>query len=274
MLRIPRPLFIPVFSVRVAFFLALLLIILKNLVPGIWAHNLDAGISINIGMFLLVVLVNCPGEWLFHRFGLHAIPFAWAQGPAQKHRAHHAATSVQLDRNSNPAVVVSNYPITKADQYLHAQFPWWALPAIWGVYLIPIFALQLVVPTVPIMLPGFIGVAFTVWFYEVKHFLLHLPYDMWQRAFTSPIIGRIAQRTYAFHLMHHANVRCNEAIAGFFGLGLADKLLGTYYVPSKLLVNGVVATPADFKIPEPRSIVKWLDRIVAERERRITNVPA
>lgn len=273
MLHIPRPLFVPVFSVRVALLLALLLIVLKNLTPSIWARNLEAGILIISIAFVFAIGVNCINEWIFHRWVLHAKPHAWAQHPADKHREHHRLTSVELDKSHDPSVVVSNYAIMDADQYIHAQFPWWALPAFWAVYAIPLFGVQLMVPTVPILVPGFIGVAFTVWFYEVNHFVEHLPYPMWQRMFRWPYIGRLMQRAYGFHLMHHAHPKINEGIAGFFGIKLADRLFGTYYLPPKLLVDGIVATAADFQIPKPRAIVRWVDKIVDERERHITNVP-
>lgn len=272
MLRISRPLFIPVFSVRVVIFLALLLIVLKNLAPGIWARNLEAGILINSVAFVFAIVVNCINEWIFHRWLLHAKPFAWAQYPADKHREHHRLTSVELDKTSDPFVVRSNYAITDAEQYMSAQFPWWALLGFWGVYTIPLFALQLMAPTVPILLPGFVGVAFTVWLYEVRHFIEHLPYPMWQRMFSWPYVGRFMLRAYGFHLMHHAHPKINEGIAGFFGMKLADRLFGTYYLPPKLLVDGVVATAEDFQIPEPVAIVRWVDTIVAERERRLTKM--
>ncbi|MEK7583777.1 MAG: hypothetical protein AAB490_00905 [Patescibacteria group bacterium] len=274
MLRIPSPLFIPIFSVRMAFFLALLLTTFKYLAPGMWAQNRAAGLWLTLGMFILLVTCNGVAEGFFHRYILHAIPFRWTQSFAQKHRAHHNETSVRLAREHGRSIVKSDYAIEEAKQYEHAQFPWWAYFALLAPFVVVAIPLQLILPRVPLLGGVIVAVAFTIWHYEVKHFAEHLPYRIWQRTFTLPLIGRRMERAYAFHLMHHANVKVNEGIAGAFGWYIFDWLFRTYHIPSKLLVNGVEATAEDFKIPEPIAFVKWLDGIVADRERRLTNVPS
>jgi hemolysin III len=66
--------------------------------------------------------------------------------------------------------------------------------------------------------------------------------------------------------MHHANILCNEAISGFFGLPIADWVLGTYHQPKELLLEGRVATAKDFSVPQPPLLVRWLDGWATRRE--------
>jgi hemolysin III len=71
---------------------------------------------------------------------------------------------------------------------------------------------------------------------------------------------------YGFHLMHHANVGCNEGISGFFGLPVADWCFGTYHQPQQLLLAGRIATAKDFAVGPPSRVVRALDRWVRKRE--------
>jgi hemolysin III len=74
---------------------------------------------------------------------------------------------------------------------------------------------------------------------------------------------------YGFHHMHHANISCNEAIGGFFGLPVADWVFGTYHQPKDLLLEGRLATAKDFAIPPPRGFVRWFDEWARKRESKI-----
>ena len=66
--------------------------------------------------------------------------------------------------------------------------------------------------------------------------------------------------------MHHANVGCNEAISGFFGLPVADWCFGTWHQPRELLLEGRKATARDFAVRPPPGAVRWFDRWVRKRE--------
>jgi hemolysin III len=66
--------------------------------------------------------------------------------------------------------------------------------------------------------------------------------------------------------MHHANISCNEAISGFFGLPIADWVFRTYHQPRELLLEGRMATARDFAIGRPWPFVAWVDAWVRRRE--------
>ena len=66
--------------------------------------------------------------------------------------------------------------------------------------------------------------------------------------------------------MHHANIKCNEAIGGFFGLPVPDWVFMTYHQPEELLLHDRKATAKDFSIPQPWRFVTRIDRWASRRE--------
>ena len=105
--------------------------------------------------------------------------------------------------------------------------------------------------------------------YELLHAIDHWPYEWWKKALEHPRFGGIWSRLYGFHLMHHANVGCNEAISGFFGVPVPDWCFGTYHQPRELMLEGRLATAKDFAVREPIRIVRWLDGWARRRESEI-----
>jgi hemolysin III len=105
--------------------------------------------------------------------------------------------------------------------------------------------------------------------YEILHAIEHLPYEWWKHATEHPRLGFMWRQLYGFHHMHHANISCNEAISGFFGLPIADWVLRTYHQPKELLLEGRVATAKDFAVPPPPGFVRWLDAWARKRESRL-----
>ena len=83
------------------------------------------------------------------------------------------------------------------------------------------------------------------------------------------MFGVLWTKLYGFHHMHHANISCNEAISGFFGLPIADWALGTYHQPRELLLEGRMATAKDFAVPAPPRIVRWFDQWAKKRESKL-----
>ena len=104
---------------------------------------------------------------------------------------------------------------------------------------------------------------------EILHAIDHHPYEWWKRATEHPRLGKMWRKLYGFHHMHHANISCNEAISGFFGLPIADWVLGTYHQPRELLLEGRVATAKDFAVPPPPRIIRWLDGWARKLEARV-----
>jgi hemolysin III len=112
------------------------------------------------------------------------------------------------------------------------------------------------------MLAGYVAVAFSLALYELVHAVEHWPQDTWDRLIAHPRFGRMWRKAYAFHLRHHADIRCNEGISGVFGLPLVDFALGTYVDPETLYKHGQSVCPTQFNSPVPRfAFIRWLDRL-------------
>ena len=120
---------------------------------------------------------------------------------------------------------------------------------------------QWLFPAAPFFLAGYLAVAWSLALYELIHAVEHWPQDTWDRLIGHPRHGRFWRKAYAFHLRHHADIRCNEGISGIFGLPLVDFILGTYVDPETLYTHGTRVDAAQFNSPRPRfGFIRWLDR--------------
>lgn len=256
------------FTALVAVQLTLLLFAFRFLLPGLWARNVAAGGWAFVLVFLGIHLFLSFFEWLFHRYVLHGVTMWWLQRFAHAHRHHHSLTPIRL-RPVAPGsgrVVLNEYPITREEQYPDSDFPVYALVAFWGLFTPLLVGLQLLWPALPIFLAGYSAIAWSLTLYEILHAIGHWPYEWWRRATEHPRFGVFWRSLYGFHLMHHANIGCNEAISGFFGLPVPDWCFGTYHLPKELLLEGRMATARDFAIGQPRPFVRWVDRWARRRE--------
>ena len=259
------------FSILIAIQGALLLLALRALFPKLWARSLAAGGWAFVLVFLGFHLFLAFFEWFFHRYVLHGVAVHWLHRFARGHRHHHGLTSIRLRpvEQGSDRVVLNEYPITREEQYPDSDFPVYALVAFWLLFTPLLAGLQLLLPRLPILLGGYAAIAWSLTLYEILHAIDHWPYEWWKRATEHPRFGPLWRRLYGFHLMHHANIGCNEAIGGFLGLPVPDWCLGTYHQPRELLLDGRLATAKDFAIGPPRSVVRWLDRWVRGREATI-----
>ena len=121
-------------------------------------------------------------------------------------------------------------------------------------------------PHAPILLGSFGAMTFSYCLYELLHALEHVRYPaFWKQFVESPRFGGLGKKVYGFHMFHHANVYCNMAISGVFGLPLFDWLFGTYKQPRELLLDGTLASEEDLSAPEPCWLIRWLDaRLIAK----------
>jgi hemolysin III len=242
--------------------LALLFFAMKAFFPKLWAMNVAAGFWAFGLVFLGMHLCLAFFEWVFHRYVLHGVTVWWLQRFARGHRHHHSLTPIRLLRPVGPGsdrVVLNEYPITREEQYPDSDFPVYALAAFWVIFTPILLGLQLLLTKLPIMFGGYAGIAWSLILYEILHAIDHWPYEWWKNATEDPTFGPFWRRLYGFHLMHHANVGCNEAISGFFGMPLPDWCFGTYHQPKELLLDGRMATAKDFAIRPPPGIVGWID---------------
>jgi hemolysin III len=259
------------FSVQAVAQYALLLVAFRFLLPGLWARQLAAGWPAIVGVTLGAHLFMCFFEWGFHRYVLHSITSPWLAWFASAHRHHHGLTPIRLQPVSEGSdrYVLNRYPITEEEQYEDSAFPVYALGAFWLFFTPLIVVSQLLLPRLPIVLGGYTAVTLSMGLYEVLHAVEHQPFEWWKQAVEHPRLGGMWRRLYGFHHMHHANIACNEAISGFFGMPVADWVLGTYHQPRELLLEGRVATAKDFAIPSPPALVRWLDGWARRRESRL-----
>jgi hemolysin III len=259
------------FVLLVVLQVALLLAGIRFLLPRLWEGQLSAGPLEFISVFLGIHLVLCFFEWFFHRYVLHTITTRWLKLFATEHRHHHSLTPVRLRpvAEGSDRYVLNEFPITHEEQYPSSAFPFYALAAFWGVFTPLLVVLQLLLPGLPVILAGYAAVTWSMVLYEILHAIEHWPYEWWIHATEHPRFGGFWRMLYGFHLMHHANIGCNEAIGGFFGLPVADWCFGTYHQPKQLLLEGRKATAKDFAVRPPRSFVRWLDRWSRTRESKI-----
>ncbi len=256
------------FSVQVVVQLGLLFVAFRLLMPNVWKSQLAAGALAIVLVFLGVHLFVCFFEWAFHRYVLHSVTARWLLTFAKAHRNHHGLTPIRLQpiTEGSDRYVLNRYPITSEDQHEDSAFPIYALLAFWGLFSPLLIGLQLLFPQLPFLLGGYAAIAWSMSLYEILHAIEHHPYEWWKRATEHPRFGVVWRKLYGFHHMHHANISCNEAISGFFGLPIADWTFGTYHQPRELLLEGRVATAKDFSVPSPPRVVRWLDDWARKRE--------
>jgi len=251
--------------------LAALFAVLHFAVPGLWASQVGTGPLRILLVFVAGHFFLSLFEWFFHRYVLHVVTASWLGHFAREHRKHHSLTAVRLRPTAEGShrVILNEYPIVQEEQFENAAFPFYALAAFWAIFALPLVALQLALPHWPIILGGLAAITWSMMLYEILHAMDHWPYKWWRTAIEHPRFGGFWRLVYGFHLMHHANVGCNESISGFFSLPLSDLFFGTYHQPRELLLEGRKATAEEFTVQPPPRAVRWLDRWARGREARI-----
>lgn len=252
--------------------LAGLFTVLALLFPSVWKAQLAAS---GWSLFLCFTVVHAVAgtfEFFFHRYILHAPLIPFLSYFYKQHTLHHALTHIGYHRSKisneevpglveNEHIARNNFPIEEEKQYEASYFPWYSL-IIFSLVITPFLALaQWLMPSAPVFLGGYLAVAFSLSLYELIHAVEHWPQDTWDRLIAHPRYGRIWRKAYAFHLRHHADIRCNEGISGIFGLPLVDFALGTYVDPETLYTHGEKVHADEFNSPQPRfAFIRWLDR--------------
>ncbi len=244
--------------------------VLAWVAPTIWQAQLAASWLSVLAVFLGVHIASAFVEFFFHRYVLHAPLVPFLAYFYKQHTLHHALTRVgyqkgRADPAAAPGVVENRYPIVEEKQFEASYFPWYSLVVFTLVGCVILVPLQLLFPAVPFLLGGFIAVAWALVLYETIHAIEHWPQATWDRLVAQPRTGRFWRKAYAFHLRHHADIRCNEAISGLFGLPVPDWIFGTYVDPETLYKHGQSAAPEEFVSPAPRfGFLRWLDRLAEQ----------
>jgi alkylation response protein AidB-like acyl-CoA dehydrogenase len=158
---------------------------------------------------------------------------------------HHALTRIvhrpsAVTGESLPVLVeVENrYPIVEEHQHESSFFPWYTLIG-FSVLFLPVLVLgHLLLPSAPWFLAGWSALTFSLLLYELVHAIEHWPEQRWHALIARPRTGGFWRKAYAFHLRHHADIRCNEGISGVFGVPIYDLIFGTYVDPNTLFRHG------------------------------------
>ncbi|MDO8590776.1 MAG: hypothetical protein Q7R65_02220 [bacterium] len=255
------------FTLSVGATIIFYILILKTFLPHLWSRQFENGLWPIIPVSLGFHLFNAFFEFFFHRYVLHRAVIGWLKKFYRDHTKHHALTAIfrkkTRQESDSLGTVVSHYPIIEEKQYESSFFPYWGLAG-FTLFFSPLTALiQWLLPQKPILLGSFIAFAFSYCLYELLHALEHVPYEaFWKKFVESPRFGILGKKIYGFHQFHHANIKCNLAISGFFGLPVFDWLFGTYKQPRELLLDGTLAREDDFSTPVPCWFIQWLDRLV------------
>ena len=245
--------------------------VLGVLFPDTMRQQWAAGPVAIVLTMLACNVVFCFGEYLFHRYLLHMEAVRLLGRLCTSHLAHHKLTPVLFDDKEK--VVRSGYAIETEEDDHFATFPPWALVAFLAFWT-PFFAvIAFSFPGFPILIGGYAALAIAHFLYETIHVAHHLPYETWwkPRIARGGIVGSLLGKMHGFHVAHHANYKCNMNLAGFFGIPLADLVLGTYKQPDPMLVDGAPATKAVARdlTPAPYWPISVFDSASVKRRRRM-----
>lgn len=243
------------------------ILILNVSAPHLWARQVDKGLWPIVWVALACHCFLGGFEFFFHRYILHCTAIRWLRKFYRDHTLHHALTTIfrkkPQPRENDLAEVVNRYPIVEEKQYESSFFPYWGLAG-FTLFFSPLIAfLQWLFPEAPVLLGSFAAMTFSYCLYELLHALEHVPYELfWKKFVEHPLFGNLGTKVYGFHQLHHANVMCNMAISGVFGLPVFDWLFRTYKQPRQLLLDGTLAREEDFSAPVPCRLILWLDSVV------------
>ena len=275
---------VPLFAITVTLTFAGLCGLLFLLAPGVWRAQLAAPWWMFAAVFLGAHCAAGVFEFFFHRYILHAPLIPFLSYFYKQHTLHHALTRVGFQkskkgREAMPYLVDNHYPIEHEKQFEASYFPWYTLAIFAGAGSLVFAPIQWLLPQYPVFLAGWTGITWSLCLYEIIHAIEHWPQTTWDRLVAQPTMGPFWRKAYAFHLRHHADIRCNEAISGIFGLPIPDLILGTYIDPETLYTHGRSAEPKEFVSPRPRfAIIRWLDQraeqsIKRRRQRAVASDP-
>jgi hemolysin III len=254
------PLFLFTIFTSTACYLGLLALV----APGVWEIQIQASFKSLIITFLLLHLFNAFAEHLFHRYILHTPAIPGLAYFYKAHTRHHALTHIVYKKVTG---VHNVYPIIEEKQHENSFFPWYAYAAFILFLTMPFSILQWLLPNAPIFLAGSLALAWTISLYEIFHALEHKPLEKWIPLLEHENrLERLFWRAaYAFHLRHHADIKCNEGISGFFGIPIADFLFKTWINPKTLYEHGRHVNMTEFQSPTPVSFIRFLDKWAENR---------
>jgi hypothetical protein len=205
-------------------------------------------------------------EYLYHRYLLHSAVLPFMAAMHRAHSTHHGLTSVKAavtPHEPDKLVPVWNeFPVEEEHQEESMMFPLWSLPIFIAVFVILLgIPVKLLLPGQPILISIVLTVTLYYMSYEVWHAILHLPFErFWKPRMEGRLTGKLFQRMYAFHLMHHWRPTSNLAIVGLWGVAFWDHLFRTHRRPERLPLKGAEVTYKDAVLKKPLWPIALLHR--------------
>jgi hemolysin III len=271
---------LPLFLFTIAWSLAALTGLLKLTAPdAVWQTQISAGLWPFVAAFLVIHLLNCFIEYIFHRYVLHKPVVPLLSRFYRQHTLHHSLTRIGKRYTSAGREVpfVENiYAVVTPEQGEASFFPWYTF-LIFAVIVSPLLAvLQWRAPAFPWFFAGFAALAFSLCLYEIFHAIEHWAFERWAPLIEHRQFGWFWRKVYSFHLRHHAVIDCNEAISGFFTLPVFDWVFGTFVLPKSLYADGSEWTATEFTSPRPVALIRWWDEksdAIVKARRASTQAP-
>lgn len=260
-----KPFSVSIFIITIITSVAAYLGILALVAPKVWQVQIQASWQLLTITFIICHLVNAFAEHFFHRYVLH-VPFIPGCSYFYKsHTRHHGLTHIVYKKTTG---IHNVYPIIEEKQHEDSYFPWYSYLAFASVLTVPAILVQWFFPTVPVFLAGSLALAWTISLYEIFHALEHKPLEKWLPLLEhrNAIIRRFWRMAYAFHLRHHADIKCNEGISGFFGIPVADFVFRTWIDPTTLYTHGSHVNMKEFEPPRPVFFIRWLDKFAENQK--------
>lgn len=228
---------------------------IKIMFPVVWEAQISASWQLLLTTFLVTHLFMAFVEFFFHRYALHTNAIPLFSHFHKQHNLHHGLTAVARD----PLYVRNEYPIVEEEQHEASFFPWYTF-LLFSALFTPFFILaHFMLPGIPVFIAGYTGLMFSMVLYEFIHNTWHMSLTTWHRLFKQKFFGNIWKTIYTFHLRHHADVRCNESVSGFFGIPIPDILFGTYVYTGTLYPHKQIVSDHEFISPQPIFFIRWLD---------------
>ncbi len=259
--RPDRPFSLLSFVITIVLTLIVFGFLMAYTVPTVWRASLDAP-AWKFGVVFLAAHFCSPfAEHAFHRYFLHS-PFPLLGRLHRQHTLHHGLTNVKLIQVvDGEGKVFNRYPILTMEQHEASYFPWFSLSAFIAVSMILVVPIQLLCPSWPIAIGVVLAIAWAICLYEIIHMIEHKPFDsFWKPKVTHPTFGGFWRWFYCFHLRHHADIKLNENISGFFGVPIADFVFGTYAPWPRVYAEGEIVPKSEFEANRPRPM--WFLRIL------------
>ena len=191
--RTRNPLSLPLFTIFIALHPLAVFAIVRYFFRPTWDQQWSGGLGAIVVTTLVCNLVFCFGEYLFHRYLLHANTVNFLGRLSFGHLLHHKLTSIRFTGDK----VQSAYPIVDVEHDDAATFPPYALLAFMAFWT-PFFAvIAFSFPRIPILIGGYLAISIAHYLYETIHVAHHTPYDPWWKTkIEGPVLGTMWQTNH------------------------------------------------------------------------------